>query len=202
MKKLHFTAIMAAALMAVSLCSCLDKKENTSREQNANSASEASTEVTTSAPPVPLAASDEKVEYKNGNYISESFSMYAEPNIWQYDDSASVANGGAMPCDLKMVTDRDFTTCGLNVYVSENTEGKTAQEIIDAEDSTAIVFTGSLATGKYTFYYYEWAVNDDLHCRSYLADFGEKYLCVYAESSNFGYVEGKIADVLQSIKSK
>lgn len=201
MNKIHFTAIITAALMSVSMCSCLEKKEDTSNKP-APSATEASAEGTTSAPPVPVSPLTEKIEYKSGNYISESFSLYAEPNIWQYDDSASVKDGGALSCDLKMVTDMDFTTCGLKVYTAENKSGISAQETINAENSTAIVFTGSLATGKNTFYYYEWAANDNMHCRSYLADFGDKYLCAYAESSNFGYVESKIADVLQSIKSK
>jgi hypothetical protein len=201
MNKIHFTAIITAALMSVSMCSCLEKKEDTSNKP-VPSATEASAEGTTSAPPVPVSPLTEKIEYKSGNYISESFSLYAEPNIWQYDDSASVKDCGALSCDLKMVTDRDFTTCGLKVYTAENKSGISAQETINAENSTAIFFTGSLATGKYNFYYYEWAANDNMHCRSYLADFGDKYLCAYAESSNFGYVESKIADVLQSIKSK
>ncbi len=198
MNKIRFTAVIAAALMAASMCSCLDKKEDTS---NKPSASEASTEGTTSAPPVPVSPLAEKIEYTSGNYISESFSLYAEPNIWQYDDSVSVTNSGAMPCDLKMVTDRDFTTCGIRVYVAENKDGKSAQEAISAENNDNIIFTGTAATSKCTFYYYEWAANDDLHCRSYLADFGGKYLCVYAESTNFGYVEGKITEILSSIKA-
>lgn len=188
MKKIYFKAVFAAALMAVSLFSCNNKK--TAAPEKEQPASSSAT----------IAASAETVEYKNGNYITDSFSMYADPNIWAYDGSASVTESGAMPCCLKMVTDRDFTTCGLNVYTSENSDGKSAQEVINAENSKDIVFTGTTATGKYTFYYYEWAANDTLHCRSYLADFGDKYLCVYAESSNFGYVEGKIAEVLQSIK--
>ncbi|SEH54986.1 hypothetical protein SAMN02910265_01357 [Ruminococcus flavefaciens] len=199
MKKLHFTAVIAAALMAVSLCSCLDKKNDTS-DTNASAASEASTEGTTSAPPVPMSPVIENTEYKNGNYKSHSFSMYAEPNIWKYDSSETVTEGGAMPCDLKMVTDRDFTTCGLKIYVAENTDGKSAQEAISSENNDNIIFTGTTATAKCTFYYYEWAANDDLHCRSYLADFGGKYLCVYAESTNFGYVEGKITEILSSIR--
>lgn len=187
MKKLDLAASLTAALMAVSLFSCNDKKPAAEKEKSK---------------PAPAAVSEENVEYQNGNYISDSFKMYADPNIWQYDSSASVTTGGSMPCFLKMITDREFTTCGLNVYVSENKDGKSAQEAIDAENSKDIVFTGTTATAKYTFYYCEWAANDNLHCRSYLADLGEKYLCVYAESSNFGYVEGKIAEVLSSIKTK
>ena len=71
MKKLHFTAFIAAALMAVSLCSCLDKK-NDSSDTNASTASETSTEGTASSPPVPMSPIIENTEYKNGNYKNNS----------------------------------------------------------------------------------------------------------------------------------
>ena len=34
----------------------------------------------------------------------------------------------------------------------------------------------------------------------YLADYNDKYICAYAESNSFGYVENKIADILSMIK--
>ncbi len=181
MKKHFFTAVLAACAITLSLCSC---KEKSSSDKKASSQ------------PMTAAYRDDSASYDNGTYSGKGFSLYAEPKIWAFrskdDDS----------CDLRMITDRDFTTCGISVYISNDDHGgKTAQEIVEeASKNENIVFSGPLATSAFTFYFYEWAVDGTTHARTYFADYGDKYLCIYAESSNFGYVDVKIADLLSTLK--
>lgn len=181
MKKHLFTTVLAAFTITLSLCSC---KEKSSPDKN------------TSSQPITTAAHDDSASYINGTYSGKGFSLYAEPRIWTFRSQNNDS------CDLRMITDRDFTTCGISVYISDDDHGgKTAQEIVEeASKNENIVFSGPLATSAFTFYFYEWAVDETTHARTYFADYGDKYLCVYAESTNFGYVDVKIADLLSTLK--
>ena len=147
MKKYFFTAVLAACAITFSLSGC---KEKSSSDKKASSQ------------PVTAAARDESTSYSNGTYSGNGFSLYAEPRIWAFrsknDDS----------CDLRMITDRDFTTCGISVYLSDDDhDGKTAQEIVEeASKNENIVSTGPLVTSAFSFYYYEWAVDETTHART------------------------------------
>ena len=181
MKKHYITAALSAALLLFALCSCTDAK---SSSYLSSSKAETPTGVRSSA------------EYSSGTYSGDGFSLYADPKIWRFNDSQTEAS-----CDLQMITDRDFVTCGISVYTDPDSHGgRSPQEIVAAADSENVVSTGSLATASTTFYYYEWEIDKNTHGRSYYSLTDGRYLCVYAESTNFGYVDGKIADLLGSIK--
>ena len=180
MKKHLIKAALAACVMLAAPCSCAESKGSVSE--------------TAPAPQEIVTAPQGSAEYSNGTYSGEGFSLYADPSMWKY-------SGGEGSCDLMLNTTNDINSCGISVYVSDDDHGgKSAQEIVMGADNDSIVFTGALATAACTFYYYEWAISDDLHGRTYFTDYGDKYLCVYAESSNFGYVENKIADLLGSLE--
>lgn len=182
MKKSTLKAIFAASAMPLILCSCTGDKGNSSLSEPS-----VQSEIVTGA--------HAKSEYNNGSYTGSGFSLYADPKIWSYSGSADSS------CDLYIITDKDFASCGISVYISDDDHGgKTAREIVMTNNNETILSTGSLTTAAFSFYYYEWAVDDDIRARSYFADHGGNYLCVYAESSNFGYVDGKIAELLTSIK--
>ena len=120
------------------------------------------------------------------------YSLYADPAIWEYTGGQDDA-----PCDLQLRSGGGANTCGVSVYVSNDDHGgKSAQDIVMNDNDERIIYTGALATTALTFYYYEWTIDEEKHGRTYFADYDGKYLCVYAESPNFGYVESKIADLL------
>ena len=188
MKKYRITAVMAASLMLFTMGSCMEKKA-------APNSSESSTEAASDVIMTENVRSGAK--YENGTYSGEGFSLYADPNIWKWNGDNSEA-----PCDLQLIVDKEINTCGISVYVSDDDHGgKSAQDIVMNADNKDIVFTGAAATSAMTFYYYEWAIDDNTHGRTYFADFNGKYLCAYAESANFGYVESKISELLGSIKT-
>lgn len=186
MKKHRITAAIAASALLFTLGSCMEKKPASPLESTTESTSKAViyTNVRSNA------------SYENGTYSGEGFSLYADPKIWKFNGSQADAH-----CDLEMITDRDFVTCGLSVYTDNDDHGgKSAQEIVASADSEAVISTGSLATASLNFYYYEWEIDENTHGRTYFSDIDGRYLCVYAESTNFGYVDGKIVDLLGSIK--
>ena len=188
MKKHRITAVIGAVLLLAALCGCTDQ------DGISAPSSESSTEA--SADVIVTESVRSSTSYENGTYSGEGFSMYADPNIWRYNgDNTNAA------CDLQLITDKDINTCGISVYVSDDDHGgKSAQNIVMEANNPDITFTGAAATAAMTFYYYEWAIDDNTHGRTYFADYGDKYLCVYAESTNFGYVESKISELLGSIK--
>ncbi|WP_024860902.1 hypothetical protein [Ruminococcus flavefaciens] len=190
MKNNSLKAVLAASMLLFTLCSCTDpygvtppSSEISTTEASANTV--LTEKVSTNA------------KYENGSYSGEGFSLYADPNIWRFIGSQSDA-----PYDLQLITDKDINTCGISVYVSDDDHGgKSAQNIVMEANNSDIIFTGAAATAAMTFYYYEWAIDDETHGRTYFADYGDnKYLCAYAESNNFGYMDGKITDLLSSIK--
>ena len=186
MKKHRITAFIAASMLFFTLVSCMEKKPASSSESTTEAASK-----TVLAENVRSNA-----KYENGTYSGEGFSLYADPNIWQFcGDNADA------PCDLQLKTDKDINSCGISVYVSDDDHGgKSAQDIVMNSNNDDIIFKGAAATSAMTFYYYEWAIDDNTHGRTYFGDYSGRYLCAYAESTNFGYVESKISDLLGSIK--
>lgn len=180
MKKHRLTAAVTACMMLAVLCGCAESKGSVSET------APVSQEIVT--------APQGSAEYSDGTYSGEGFSLYADPSIWKY-------SGGEGTCDLLLNTNNDINSLGISIYVSDDDHGgKSAQEIVMGADDDSIIFTGALATASCTFYFYEWEKDEELHCRTYFADYGDKYLCVYAESTNFGYVENKIADLLGSLE--
>ena len=180
MKKHRLTAVLAACVITAVLCGCAESKGSVSET------APVSQEIVT----VPHGSA----EYSDGTYSGEGFSLYADPSIWKY-------SGGEGTCDLLLNTNNAINSFGISIYVSDDDHGgKSAQEIVMGAEDDSIIFTGALATASCTFYFYEWAISDALHGRTYFADYGDKYLCVYAESTNFGYVENKIADLLGSLE--
>ena len=189
MKNNSLKAVLAASMLLFTFGSCTDQYGINPPSSEISATEESSKIVLT-----------EKVttnaKYENGTYSGNGFSMYADPNIWRFIGSQSDA-----PYDLQLITDKDINTCGISVYVSDDDHGgKSAQNIVMEANAPDIVFTGAAATAATTFYYYEWAIDDENHGRTYFADYGDKYLCAYAESNNFGYMDGKITDLLSSIK--
>ena len=182
----RITAIFAAAALLFTLGSCT--------ENQSSSAPDSTAEATSKTVLYDNVRSNAK--YENGTYSGEGFSLYADPNIWQF-----CGDNPDAPCDLKLKTDKDINSCGISVYVSDDDHGgKSAQDIVMNANNEDIIFTGAAATPAMTFYYYEWAIDDNTHGRTYFGDYGSRYLCAYAESTNFGYVENKISDLLGSIK--
>ncbi|MBQ6170610.1 MAG: hypothetical protein IJK30_11715 [Ruminococcus sp.] len=180
MKKHRLTAAVTACMMLAVLCGCAESKGSVSET------APVSQEIVT--------APQGSAEYSDGTYSGEGFSLYADPSIWKY-------SGGEGTCDLLLNTNNDINSFGISIYVSDDDHGgKSAQDIVMNNNDERIIYTGALATTALTFYYYEWAISDALHGRTYFADYGDKYLCVYAESTNFGYVENKIADLLGSLE--
>lgn len=187
MKKHRITATIAASMLLFTLGSCTD-------QYGITPPAESTTETTSKTVLYDNVRSNAK--YENGTYSGDGFSLYADPNIWKFNGGNSEA-----PCDLQLITDKDINSCGLSVYVSNDDHGgKSAQDIVFGADNPDIIFTGAAATSAMTFYYYEWAIDDNTHGRTYFGDFGSRYLCIYAESTNFGLVENKIADLLSSLK--
>lgn len=187
--KIHrITAVTAASLLLFTMGSCMEKKA-------APASSESLTESTSKTVLAENVRSNAK--YDNGTYSGKGFSLYADPNIWKFNGDDKNA-----PCDLQLIVDKEINTCGISVYVSDDDHGgKSAQDIVMNAENPDIIFTGAAATSAMTFYYYEWEIDDNTHGRTYFADFNEKYLCAYAESTNFGYVESKISELLGSIKT-
>ena len=188
MKKHIFTAVTAAAAL-LSLCSCTSGKSST--------VSPSSAFVTTASPSsvVVTKVSRGDTQYDSGTYSGSDFSLYADPYLWAYrtDDNDT--------CDLRMITDGGFVTCGISIYTSDDDYGgKSARDIVMSNDNPSVVLTGALSTVPITFYYYEWEMNEDTHARTYFGDLDGRYLCIYAESTNFGYVDGKIAELLSGLK--
>ncbi len=181
MKSHSFKAFIAALLIAAAMCGC--EKKSTSDEKQTTQ-------------PITAAVHDENTSFDNGTYSGKGFSLYADPRIWAYKSSENDT------CDLRMITDKDIVSCGVSVYISDDDHGgKTAQEIVEeASKNDNIVYTGPLSTAAFSFFFYEWTVDEDTRARTYFADCGDKYLCVYAESSNFGFVDVKIADLLSTLK--
>lgn len=177
-------SVLAASALLLSMCSCTETEA-----PSASSAAESSSVQT-----VMTTQAHEKSEYSDGNYSGDGFTMFADPVLWQF-----IGSDSDTAYDLKMITDRDFVTLGLSVYTDANENGKTAQEIVMSADNKAILSTGALSTAKLSFYYYEWAVDEETRARNYFADLDGRYLCVYAESTNFGFVDSKIADLLSGI---
>ena len=170
--------------MALSLCGCNEK----------NSSDENKTAPQTAAETVAVQHDD--TSYDNGTYSGTGFSLYADPRIWAYKTSDDDS------CDLHMITDKDIVSCGISVYISDDDHGgKTAQEIVASEsENENIIYSGPLATSSFTFYFYEWVIGEETNGRMYFADYGDKYICIYAESTNFGFVDVKIADLLSTLK--
>lgn len=184
MPKYTFTAILSAGTIAFSLCGCNEKTSS-------NTKSPAPQPTTTA-----VIQHDDTTSFDNGSYSGTGFSLYADPRIWAFKEKKDDI------CDLRMITDKDIVSCGVSVYISDDDhDGKTAQEIVDEQSKNDnIVYTGPLATSSFTFYFYEWEKDENTRARTYLADHGDKYICVYAESSNFNFVDVKIADLLSTLK--
>ncbi|HOA00219.1 hypothetical protein [Ruminococcus sp.] len=184
MKKHRFTAVTAALALLPALCGCTDGKSSSSDSSPVSSDSQVSSET--------ASAAKNGAAYSDGTYSGEGFSLYADPAIWEYTGDQDDA-----PCDLQLRSGGGANTCGVSVYVSDDDHGgKSAQDIVMNDNDERIIYTGALATTALTFYYYEWTIDEEKHGRTYFADYDGKYLCVYAESPNFGYVESKIADLL------
>ena len=182
MQKYTFTALLSAGTIALSLCGCNEKTSSNTK---------------TPAPqPTTAAVLHDDTSFDNGTYSGTGFALYADPRIWTFREKNDDT------CDLRMMTDKDIVSCGISVYISDDDHGgKTSQEIVDEQSkNNNIVFTGPLATSVCTFYFYEWEIDENTHARTYFADHGDKYICVYAESSNFGFVDVKIADLLSTLK--
>ncbi|WP_297960519.1 hypothetical protein [uncultured Ruminococcus sp.] len=178
MKK-HLFAVLAAAAALSCLCGCTSEKNSSQSPSSA----------------VLSTISRDDTQYDSGNYSGEGFTLYAEPRLWKYRSSDNDT------CDLRMITDKDIITCGISVYTDMSDHGgKSAEETVDSQNSEAVLSKGSLATAKLSFCYYEWAVDEYTRARTYYADIDGGYLCVYAESTNFGYVDVKIADLLSGLK--
>jgi hypothetical protein len=188
MKKHRLTAVAAACALLTALCGCADGKSGSSDSSPVSSDFAPVSAETVTAP-------QGSADYSDGTYSGEGFSLYADPAIWEYTGGQEDS-----PCDLQLRSGGGANTCGVSVYVSDDDHGgKSAQDIVMNADDERIVYTGALATTALTFYYYEWAIDEEKHGRTYFADYGDSYLCVYAESINFGYVESKIADLLGSM---
>ena len=184
MQKHTFTALIAACTMALSLCGCNEKK---SSDENGSAPQPAAETV---------AVQHDDTSFDNGTYSGTGFSLYADPRIWAYKTSDDD------PCDLHMITDKDIVSCGISVYISDDDHGgKTAQEIVaSASEDENIIFSGPLVIPGFTFYFYEWNIAEETNGRMYFADHGDKYICIYAESTNFGFVDVKITDLLSTLK--
>jgi hypothetical protein len=183
MKKNSFTAVLSAAVLLATMCGCTAQKADPT----------AQTEPIQTAT-IPL--NKEKTNYFNGYIKNIDFSYYAEPNLWAYVNSPDDT------CELRMITGKDINKCGLSLFMSdEKPQSETAElKVLSIVNRDEILSTGTLATADRTFYYYEWTIDDELNARMYIADCDDKYICAYAESNSFGYVENKIADVLSMIK--
>ena len=170
--------------MALSLCGCNEKK---SSDENGSAPQPAAETV---------AVQHDDTSFDNGTYSGTGFSLYADPRIWAYKTSDDD------PCDLHMITDKDIVSCGISVYISDDDHGgKTAQEIVaSASEDENIIFSGPLVIPGFTFYFYEWNIAEETNGRMYFADHGDKYICIYAESTNFGFVDVKITDLLSTLK--
>ena len=180
MKKHIFTAVTAAAAL-LSLCSCTSGKSSST--------------VSPSSSAVVTTVSRGDTQYDSGTYSGRDFSLYADPYLWTYrtDDNDT--------CDLRMITDGGFVTCGISIYTCDDDYGgKSARDITMSNDDPSVVLKGALSTVPITFYYYEWEMNEDTNARTYFGDLDGCYLCIYAESTNFGYVDGKIAELLSGLK--
>ena len=187
MKKHSISAVMAASLLLFTLGSCTDK-------DSIMPPSESTTEAASKSVLAGNARSNAK--YENGTYSGDGFSLYADPNIWKFSGSQTDTT-----CDLQLIVNKDINSCGISFYVSDDDHGgKSAQDIVMNNNNDDIIFTGAAATSAMTFYYYEWAIDENIHGRNYFADYGDRYLCAYAESSNFGLVENKISDLFTTIK--
>lgn len=183
MKKNTITAVFSAAVLLSAMCGCTAQTSDP-----ANHAEPVQTAT--------LSLGSEKTDYFNGYVKCDEFTYYADPNLWSYVNSLDD------PCDIRMITDKDINSCGLSLFISdEKPQGETAEfKVLSVVNSDEIRSTGTLATAERTFYYYEWAVDETISARMYLADYDDKYICAYAESNNFGYVENKIADIFSMIK--
>lgn len=185
MNKKIITAIFAAAVISTALCGCSRQKPYVpSNEQAASEQAEK------------LAVKKEKITYNKGNVTCSDFSFFADPALWNYTESSDDT------CDFRMKAYKDLTTCGVSLFSSdEKVTGQDAQmKVLSVINNADVVSTGTLATADRTFYYYEYSINEDLHARTYIADNNDKYICAYVESNNFGYIDGKIADLLSSIQ--
>ncbi|MBR5682492.1 MAG: hypothetical protein IKW96_04300 [Ruminococcus sp.] len=183
MKKYTFTAVLSSAVLLAAMCGCTAQNaDNTAHTEPIQTAT--------------ISLNKEKTDYFNGHVKSNDFSYYADPNLWAY------VNSPEDTCELRMITGKDINNCGLSLFMSnEKSQGETAElKVLSVVNKEEILSTGTLVTADRTFYYYEWTVDDDLNARMYIADCGDKYICAYAESNSFGYVENKIADVLSMIK--
>lgn len=183
MKKSTLTSIISASILLATMCGCT--AQQTSNNYHAEPAQSST---------IPVVK--EKSDYFNGTVKSNGFSYFADPNLWSYVNSPDDT------CELRMITDKDITNCGISLFISdEKSQDETAEsKVLSIVNKDEIRSTGTLATADRTFYYYEWAIDDDTNARTYLSDYNDKYLCAYAESNNFGYVDNKIADILSMIK--
>ena len=183
MKKNTITAVFSAAVLLMTMCGCT--------AQNADPTAHSEPVQTATIP-----LDKEKTNYFNGYIKSNDFSYFADPNLWAYVNSSDDT------CEIRMITGKDINQCGLSLFVSdEKSQSETAElKVLSVVNREEILSTGTLATADRTFYYYEWSVDDDINARMYLADYNDKYICAYAESNSFGYVENKIADILSMIK--
>ena len=185
MNKKIITAILAAAAISAALCSCSGQKPYVpSSEHSASVQAEK------------LALKKENITYNKGNVTCSDFSFFADPSLWTYTESSDDT------CDFRMKAYKELTTCGVALFSSdEKTPGQDAQtKVLSVINNADVVSTGTLATADRNFYYYEYSINEDLHARTYIADNNDKYICAYVESNNFGYIDGKIADLLSSIE--
>ncbi len=183
MNKNTITAFLAASAVFVSLCGCVEQQNSTTTNAPASQSDT-------------ITLRKEKTNYFNGTVKNPEFSYFADPALWSYVNSPSDT------CELRMITGKDTLTCGVSVFISDEKEKDQSAElkVLSIVNKEEILSTGPLATVGRTFYYYEWAVDEEINARVYLADYGDKYVCAYSECNNFGFVEGKIADLLSTLK--
>lgn len=191
MNKKILTAILAAAVLG-NMCGCTEK--TTSPSENGTDINvQSETKVQEATVPI----SPETLQYQNGNVIGPDFSYYADPSLWKFTNSSTDT------CDLRMLADKDFTTCGISIFSSdEKNDGQSAQlKVLSVVNRDEMISQGTLVTSSLTFYYYEWTIDNETNARTYLADYGnDKYICLYAESTNFGITDVKLADILSTLK--
>jgi len=185
MNKNTIISIISAIVLSTSFCGCTKQKSYVPSE------SPAATEQGTK-----IELKKEVLSYNKGNVTCDDFNFFADPTIWNYTDASDDI------CDFRMKAAKELTICGITLFRSEEQRnGNDAQfKVLSVINDDDVVSTGTLATADRNFYYYEWSINEDLHGRTYIADCGNNYLCAYAESNNFGFVDGKIAELLSSIK--
>ena len=189
MNKNILTVILAAAVLGT-MCGCIENDTSHSDQTTDQTVQE-----DTTVPEETISVIKETFQYKNGTVIGPDFSYYADPVLWK------ATNSGTDTCDFRMSADRDFTTCGISIFTSDERTQPAQLKVLSVVNRDDIISQGTLVTASLNFYYYEWPIDNDTNARTYLADYGDnKYICLYAESTNFGLVDVKLADILSSLK--